>query len=317
MTDYFYPIGKAGECWGDEEKALWLSGADKKVRSYKEEVLTKIEKLKELFDVEQYGALSMDADRYPLFSVATRNWDASKPSVLVTGGVHGYEKSGVQGALQFCLSEMKKYNDKGFNIIACPCVSPWGYECIQRWSAKAVDPNRSFMSDVSECPAEESAAVVALVAKLKAEGKVDQWTMHIDMHETTDTDDSEFRPAKAARDGGIPPTSEIPDGFYLVADTESEQPGFQKAMIEGVSTVTHIAPNDADGNLIGEKSTQHGVVCIPSAQFNLCMGVTNATYRTTTEVYPDSKTKPVSEEVCIQAQVTCATSGLDFVLDNA
>ena len=78
---------------------------------------------------------------------------------------------------------MKKYNDKGFNIIACPCVSPWGYECIQRWSAKAVDPNRSFMSDVSECPAEESAAVVALVAKLKAEGKVDQWTMHIDMHD--------------------------------------------------------------------------------------------------------------------------------------
>lgn len=30
---------------------------------------------------------------------------------------------------------------------------------------------------------------------------VPQWTMHIDLHETTDSDLSEFRPAKAARDG--------------------------------------------------------------------------------------------------------------------
>ena len=28
-----------------------------------------------------------------------------------------------------------------------------------------------------------------------------QWTMHIDLHETTNSDFIEFRPAKAARDG--------------------------------------------------------------------------------------------------------------------
>jgi hypothetical protein len=28
-----------------------------------------------------------------------------------------------------------------------------------------------------------------------------EWTMHIDLHETTDTDFTEFVPAKAARDG--------------------------------------------------------------------------------------------------------------------
>ena len=27
------------------------------------------------------------------------------------------------------------------------------------------------------------------------------WQMHLDLHETTDTDETEFRPAKAARDG--------------------------------------------------------------------------------------------------------------------
>jgi len=65
------------------------------VRSYKEEVLDKITLLKENFDVEQYGALSCDKERYPLMSIKTRNWDQNKPNILVTGGVHGYETSGV------------------------------------------------------------------------------------------------------------------------------------------------------------------------------------------------------------------------------
>eukprot|EP00606_Chrysophyceae_sp_TOSAG23-5_P000559 GSChrysophyteH2.ASY1.ANO1.1226.1 assembled CDS len=189
MTDYFYRIGTEGKAWGDEEKAAWFAEADKKTRSYKDEVIAKIEKLRSegIFDVEQYGALSMDTERYPLFCISTKNWDAAKPSVLVTGGVHGYEKSGVQGALQFASTEMSKYADR-FNILVCPCVSPWGYETIQRWSARAVDPNRSFMREQQDCPAEESGFVVALVARY---GKTAQWIMHIDMHETTNTDETE------------------------------------------------------------------------------------------------------------------------------
>ena len=37
--------------------------------------------------------------------------------------------------------------------------------------------------------------------KLVASLGVGQWTMHVDLHETTDSDLSEFRPAKASRDG--------------------------------------------------------------------------------------------------------------------
>ena len=59
-------------------------------------------------DVVPYGALSLDPARYPLFVVKTRRWEASKPSVLVTGGVHGYETSGVQGAILFCQTKMVK-----------------------------------------------------------------------------------------------------------------------------------------------------------------------------------------------------------------
>jgi hypothetical protein len=59
-------------------------------------------------------------------------------------------------------TEALKYTEK-FNILCCPCVSPWGYEHIQRWSPTAVDPNRSFKSP---SPCDEAGAVVELMAKM-------------------------------------------------------------------------------------------------------------------------------------------------------
>ncbi|MCB1578172.1 MAG: peptidase, partial [Xanthomonadales bacterium] len=46
---------------------------------------------------------------------------------------------------------------------------------------------------------------------------------------------------------------EIPDGFYLVDDSEHPQPEFQDAVIAAVAKVTHIAPADANGEIIGSK----------------------------------------------------------------
>merc|ERR1711862_807349 len=119
---------------------------------------------------------------------------------------------------------------------------------------------------------------------------ITQWKCHIDLHETTDTDDTEFRPAKAARDGVLePPSDEIPDGFYLVSDSTKSQDEWNKAMIDAVRKVTHIAPADKDGKIIGEKVVQEGVIAIPSPKsLGLCMGVTDAEFATPTEVYPDS-----------------------------
>ena len=104
-------------------------------------------------------------------------------------------------------------------MLVAPCVSPWGYERIQRWNAAAIDPNRSF---VANSPAPESAALMALVAPLR-----DRMLVHIDLHETTDSDETEFRPALAARDGKPFEPGLIPDGFYLVDDSENPQPAFQ------------------------------------------------------------------------------------------
>ena len=291
-----------GQKWGDAERSAWRQKTRIK-REYQREVVPKIHALSKRFDIEQYGELSYDPQRFPLFCIKSKNWRADKPVVLVTGGVHGYETSGVHGALKFAANEMEKYSHH-FNLIIAPCVSPWGYETINRWNPLALDPNRSFYPD---SPAEESANLMKLVASLDQEVLV-----HIDLHETTDTDESEFRPALAARDGLEYIEGTIPDGFYTVGDTANPQPEFQAAVIESVSQVTHIAPADENGEIIGSPVVQHGVINYPMAKLGLCGGVTKCKYGTTTEVYPDS-TK-VTDEECNDAQVAAIVGGLDYVL---
>ncbi len=298
--DQDYPIGTPGKKWGDAERAEWLSRQSVK-RLYASEVLAKLEPLKNVLDVEQYGELSIDPQRYPLFAAKTREWGRDKPCVLVTGGVHGYETSGVQGALRFLASKAQDY-EKTFNVIVAPCVSPWAYETINRWNPNAVDPNRSFYAGT---PSDEAAALMDFIHAINGE-----ILAHIDLHETTDTDNSEFRPALAARDAKPQDHWDIPDGFYTVADTLKPAEDFQKAIIASVEQVTHIAP-PTDGKIIGEDLQQWGVINYAARELGLCMGMTDAPYVTTTEVYPDSP--KVDDENCILAQVAAVAGGLDYV----
>ena len=298
----FYPIGTPGTPWGDAEKADWL-GRQSRQRSYRDDVLSAIEGLRERFDVEQYGQIDYGDERFPLYAIKSRDWREDLPVVLVTGGVHGYETSGVHGALQFARDDAADYAGR-VNLLIVPAVSPWGYERIHRWNADAVDPNRSFVAD---SPAGESAALMKLVEPLR-----DRVVLHIDLHETTDTDESEFRPALSARDGKSYEPGTIPDGFYLVGDTDNPQPEFQKAIIDAVAKVTHIAPADADGRVIGEKVAQPGVINYPLHKLGLCASVTGAPYVTTTEVYPDSPR--ATPQQCNDAQVAAVRAAIDFVL---
>jgi hypothetical protein len=272
-------------------------------RSYSEEVLTKLEALKVHFDIEQYGALSYSPDRYPLYLVKPRTIDPEKANILITGGVHGYETSGVQGAIRFLETRAQDYAEQ-FNIYVAPCVSPWGYETINRWNPAALDPNRSFYAD---SPSEEAAALMNYLSSEKLNP-----VAHIDLHETTDTDNTEFRPALAARDALKHENWHIPDGFYTVGDTEKPVPDFQTSIIKSVEKITHIAPPDIDGGIIGETLQQWGVINYAAKALGLCMGMSEARFVTTTEVYPDSP--KVNDEDCINAQVAAVTGGLDYII---
>ena len=302
MTADTQPIGKPGVPWGVEERVQWRDGQARK-RSYAEEVVAAVDRLRARYEVEQYGQLDYGDDRYPLLAIRSRDWDDALPVVLVTGGVHGYETSGVHGALRFIERHGGDYAGRA-NLLVAPCVSPWAYERIHRWNPDALDPNRSFRADSA---ARESAALMRLVAPLR--GRV---LMHIDLHETTDSDESEFRPALAARDGKPFERGEIPDGFYLVDDTRNPQPAFQQAIIDAVAEVTHIAPADGNGEIIGSPVVAPGVIRYALEELGLCAGITGARFTTTTEVYPDSpRTTP---EQCNAAQAAAVRAGIDFAL---
>ena len=219
-----HPIGTAGVPWGPSEIAEWRSRQVPR-RSYQDDVVNVVERLRARFDVVEYGRLDDGDGSYPLLAIRSRNWNDALPVALVTGGVHGYETSGVHGALQFVDQHAADYAGR-VNLLVAPCISPWAYERVHRWNARAIDPNRSFRDN---SPAEESAALMRLVAPFR-----DRVLVHIDLHETTDSDESEFRPALAARDGKDYTPDAIPDGFYLVDDSEHPQPAFQQAIIDAV-----------------------------------------------------------------------------------
>ncbi|WP_099033777.1 M14 family metallopeptidase [Lacimicrobium alkaliphilum] len=297
-----YPIGTPGRAWSDKEKAQWLAAQQIK-RSYSDDVVSQLDALPANFDVQQYGQLDYAEQRYPLFGIRGPGWQDDRPAALITGGVHGYETSGVQGALGFLKDVAQDYSER-MNLLIAPCISPWAYETINRWNPETLDPNRNF---TAYSPVPESALVMAWVQKQRTDILV-----HIDLHETTDSDNAEFRPALAARDGVTNHNWNIPDGFYLVGDSNKQEPDFQQAVLDSVSKVTHIAEADNEGKLIGSPVARRGLIYYPTKEYGLCIGFTDARYKTTTEVYPDSPR--ATPQQCNEAQIAAVTGALDYIL---
>ena len=297
-----YPIGTPGQPWGATELAAWRARQVRQ-RSHADDVLAPARHLAQAWELLQYGEVVYGDERYPLVALRSRGWRPSLPGVLVTGGVHGYETSGVLGALRFAEQHAAAWDGQA-NLLIVPCVSPWAFGRIHRWNFDAVDPNRHFRTGTT---VQECAALLRLVAPLRG-----QWTAHIDLHETTDTDESEYRPALAARDGLPFVPGHIPDGFYLVDDTDNPQPDFQAAIIEAVRLVTPIAPADAQGQIIGSPVVAPGVIRYALGPLGLCAGISGARFTTTTEVYPDSPR--ATPEQCVQAQVAAVQAALGFVV---
>jgi hypothetical protein len=301
-TPHFYPVGTPGQPWGDTARAEWRARQVVQ-RHYADDVVAALNALPDALEIVQYGQLESITDTYPLLLAKTRNWDPALPTALVTGGVHGYETSGVHGALQFLRDHAQEYAGR-INLIVAPCVCPWGYERIQRWNHDAIDPNRSFRDGGRIV---ETASLMHWVA-----ARNDDLLVHLDLHETTDSDAHEFDPALASRDGKPWHPETIPDGFYVIGNSENPEPAFQRALIAAVAPITHIAPADAQGNLVGLPLQSPGVVWGESRSIGACAGFTSARFATTTEVYPDSPRTTPAE--CNAAQVAAVRAGLDFAL---
>lgn len=85
---------------GEAERSAWHA-RQLRQRSYAADVVRPIESQEARFDRVHYGTIGNVPEQYRLIALRSADWDAALPCALVTGGVHGYETSGVQGALQF------------------------------------------------------------------------------------------------------------------------------------------------------------------------------------------------------------------------
>jgi hypothetical protein len=162
-------------------------------------------------------------------------------------------------------------------------VSPWAYERIHRWNANA---GRSESLDSRQAVrAAESAALCAAWWR-RCRGR---FLLHVDLarRRPTPTKANTARRSRA-RDGKPYEPGIIPDGFYLVDDSENPQPEFQRAIIEAVARVTHIAPADDKNEIIGSPVVAPGVIDYPLRSSDCARASRGARYTTTTEVYPDS-----------------------------
>ena len=315
-----FPIGKPGTPWGAEEKAAWLA-LQTKQRDYFTDVVSVLHRLggggSELptlpGKVFQYGELDyrrFGAAKYPLYAVKSDPWDPALPMVAVTGGVHGYESSGIHGAIRFVKDHFTAFANR-VNVLVLPCVSPWGYEVIHRWTPEAVDPNRQFVPEKPGC--DEAKFAMACIQDHVSQAKI--LLLHMDLHETTDTDNTVFTPAKFARDGLTEDKYEawyaIPDGFYVYGDSARpvDQLDFSNHLIAEVGKVTHIAPDD-DGKIVGEPIAAPGVLLAPGE--GTADAHTKARFVTTTEVYPDSSR--TNDDECNRAQAACVKAGVEYVL---
>lgn len=303
-TKTFYPIGSPGRRWGEAERTEWRARQSRH-RSYDHDVVARIDALRDRFVRIDYGSLSYGGETYTLHALRSGSFDRALPTAFITGGVHGYETSGVTGALEFLERRAAGYAGK-VNLLVAPCVSPWAYERVSRWNYDTVDPNRNFRAD---SPAGECTALMEFVRQ-----QSDRYLLHIDLHETTENDEAEFRPALSARDGKDFEPGVMPDGFYLVADTANPQVDFQRTIIAEVAKVTRIAQPDAAGQIIGSPPVANGVIAYTMTELGLCGGITDARFVTTTEIYPDAPDS--TAEICVKTQIAAVCAALDFALNR-
>ena len=202
-----------GKPWSSKEKAEWLNRqntrtklrapTDELHRSYDDLVVARMQRMNPAkLVLDQYGTVDYKPpfrkDPYKLLAFRSNIIDVTKPTVVITGGVHGYETSGVMGVLKFAEEYAAEYADD-FNLIIVPCVSPWSFETVNRLDYNTSNPNREGYRGTKS---QEMASLMAYVDKI-VYGKPPVQT-HADCHDTTDTDRDIFRVERAYLEGKKP-----------------------------------------------------------------------------------------------------------------
>lgn len=285
--------------WTADRCAAWY-GEQKQVRDYKQSVVERAlaVTLPPSLKLSVYGTAYGD----DLICVTPRHIDSSKPSLSVTGGVHGYEPSGVESCLHLIETGAQNLRDRA-NVFLFPCVTPAAYRIHHRWTHGAEDTNRGFFDGTTVI---ESAL---LMQRIKSLGV--KFACAIDGHETP-VEDRLFRRLRTDRYGtaltGDPDL--LPNGFHLmVPDTALLRQSVQNcacAMISAVEKMTPIATDE----IIAGNVNDGGIV--PSTASNTLTRWMNerAAFAATTEVV----TEGITPYQATRIQLTAIHAAADYVL---
>lgn len=308
-----------GAGWNKEQVEDWHNAViiKGKVRSYQKDVVARLEALpSHTHMVKQYGVVSSGgSETYPVFQVTVGDC-IENPNILLMGGVHGYEPSGVEASFRFLEEQAVDYSKKA-NITAFVCVSPWAYEYNQRWNWQAEDPNRLFTHntpatkpgvfrtfDIDECR--------TVMEAIEAADK--RYVLALDKHETSDMD-IDLRIDRAERFGLKldPDYKIIPQGYYLTLSEPNEldrwhSMAFGHAIIDEVAKVSPIAPEECVLN----KKNHGGIIFSPAADglSRTFLGAVSDNVGIT-EVYPDHP--DMTPEKAVQAQLASIRGALNFI----
>jgi hypothetical protein len=264
----FYPIGTPLQPWGAAEKQAWLA-AQVRHRSYADDVVARIDRLRARFEVSEYGRLVYGDESFPQLAVRSRNWNERAADDPRHRGRARLSKPAACTARCSSSNNMARITNGRVNLLVVPCVSPWAYERIHRWNPNAIDPNRSFREKTARRRNRPLAAPGRAAARQGAR------STSTCTKPPTPTKPNSAPPSPRAT-ASRPHPKGFPTGSISSGDTEDPQPAFQQAIIAAVEQVTHIAPPDANNQIIGSDVVAHGVINYPLRELGLCPSITNA-----------------------------------------
>jgi hypothetical protein len=143
------------------------------VSRFSQEVESKLSQLKGC-SVEQIARVSYGGASWPILCVRSTRWDATRPTVLISGGLHGDEPAGVHAALAFLADGQREFNDV-LQFVVFPCVNPSGFDADTLETRSGANLNRLFGTESTQ------PEVRAIEDWLRVHGR--HFRMTFDLHE--------------------------------------------------------------------------------------------------------------------------------------
>ena len=95
------------------------------------------------YHVERIGAATYGHRRWPILCVRSKHWKVSRPTILISAGVHGDEPAGVHAALAFLRASPRDLQEV-FQFAVLPCVNPSGFDAETLATQSGANLNRLF-----------------------------------------------------------------------------------------------------------------------------------------------------------------------------